>query len=198
MNAIMRRAATPPVLLLAVVALAACAGRREPAEHQIAAIESAIQAASPDAGRYVPDKLRDVQARLDVLRSEMANGKYDAVIAAAPALLTDSQELIGDAAVHKADMLRELNNEWPTLADSLPQWLEALQKRAEALGKNRKAPAGIDLAAARSALDEARGLWSKAQSAFAAGNLAQAVDIAHSVKDKAAMAATALKMPQPA
>lgn len=197
MHATLRRFITLPALT-AALALAACAGNREPAEHQVAAIESAIQAAEPDAGKFVPDKLSDVKSRLATLRSDLQAGDYGKVVAAAPALLTDAQELVGAAAVAKAGVMQELNKEWPALAGMLPQWLEALQKRVATLAKAKKAPAGVDLAQARTALAQANALWGKAKAAFAAGNLMEAIDTAHLVKDQAAAAATALKMPQPA
>ena len=197
MNALLHRSLGLP-LALAALALAACAGNREPAEHQVAAIESAIQAAQPDAGKYVPDKLADVQARLTTMKADLQSGNYTAVLGAAPKLLTDAQELVGAALVHKSEALAELNKEWPALAGSLPQWLEALQKRVETLGKGKKPPAGVDMPAAKAALDAAQSLWGKAKAAFAAGNLQEAVDSAHTVKDKAAEAAAALKMPKPA
>jgi hypothetical protein len=197
MNALLHRSLGLP-LALAALALAACAGNREPAEHQVAAIESAIQSAQPDAGKYVPDKLADVEARLKTMKADLQSDNYTAVLGAAPKLLTDAQELIGAAAVRKGEVMAELNKEWPALAGSLPQWLDALRKRAEALGKGKKPPAGVDLAAAHTALGEANSLWSKAKAAFAAGNLQEAVDSANTVKDKAAEAAAALKMPKPA
>jgi hypothetical protein len=197
MNATFHRTLALPLLVAALV-LAACAGNREPAEHQVAAIQGAIDAAAPDAGKFVPDKLNAVKARLATLRSDLAAGNYGQVVAAAPALLTDAQELVGAAAIRKSEVMAELGKEWPAMAGSLPQWLEALQKRIDVLGKARKAPAGVDLAAARAALGEALPLWGKAKAAFAAGNMVEAVDTAHAAKDKAAAAATALKMPQPA
>jgi hypothetical protein len=197
MNALLHRSLGLP-LALAALALAACAGNREPAEHQIAAIESAIQAAQPEAGKYVPDQLADVETRLKALKADLQSGNYTAVLGAAPKLLTAAQELVGAAAVHKGEVLAELNKEWPALAGSLPQWLEALQKRVDTLGKGKKPPAGVDVPAAQAALGEALTLWGKAKAAFAAGNLQEAVDSAHTVKDKAAEAAAALKMPKPA
>jgi hypothetical protein len=55
-------------------------------------------------------------------------------------------------------------------------------------------PAGIDLAAAKSGLADATSLWSKAQAAFSAGNLEEAVSTAKDVKAKAEAAAAALKL----
>jgi hypothetical protein len=196
MNTVLHRSLGLP-LVLAALALAACAGNREPAEQQIAAIEGAIQAAQPDAGQYVPETLAAVEARLATAKGQLQAGNYTAVLDAAPKLLTDAQDLVGAAAVHKDELMAGFNKQWPALAGSLPQWLEALQQRIETLGKKR-ARAGVDVATAKAALEEALSLWGKAKAAFAAGNLQEAVNTANTAKDKAAEAAAALKMPNPA
>jgi hypothetical protein len=54
--------------------------------------------------------------------------------------------------------------------------------------------AGIDLAAAKSGLSDATSLWSKAQAAFASGNLDEAVSTAKDVKAKIDALAASLKL----
>jgi hypothetical protein len=178
--------------------LAACAGNHDPAAAQISAIEGAVQSAQPDAGRYVPGKLADVQTRLAALKAAFAQQDYKAVLAGAPALLDEAQQLLGAAALEKSKVVDELRKQWPAIADTLPQWLEGLQKRADALGRSRKLPPGVDLEAARGALDEARGLWGKANAAFSASNLEEAIATARQAREKATEAAKALRMPLPA
>jgi len=177
---------------------AACAGNHDPAAAEISAIESAVHAAQPDAGRYVPDKLADVQSRLATLKAGFDNKDYAAVLAGAPALLTDAQELVGAAALKKSKVVDALRKQWPAIADTLPQWLEGMQKRADALGRSHKLPPGVDLAAARGALEEARSLWGKANAAFSASNLEEAISTAQQARGKATAAAAALRMPLPA
>jgi hypothetical protein len=200
----MNPAPNTPITRMAGLALAcalllgACAGGHDPAAAQISAIESAVQAAQPDAGRYVPDTLAGVQSRLATLKADFDRKDYAAVAAGAPALLTDAQELVGAAALKRARVVDGLRKQWPAIAGSLPQWLEALQKRVDALGRSHKLPPGVDPAAAKASLEEARTLWGKANAAFAAGNLEEAMSTAQQVKDKATAAASALKMPLPA
>ena len=195
---------TGPVARLAGLALAcgllftACASNHDPAAAQISAIEGAVQSAQPDAGRYVPDKLANVQSRLATLKSDFGHKDYAAVLAVAPALLTDAPELFGAAALKKSQVVDELRKQWPAIADTLPQWLEGLQKRVDALGRSRKLPPGVDLAAARVSLDEARALWGKANAAFSAGNLEEAIATPQQAREKATAAAAALRMPLPA
>ena len=54
--------------------------------------------------------------------------------------------------------------------------------------------AGIDLAAARSGLSDASSLWSKAQAAFASGNMDEAVKTARDVKSRVDALARSLKL----
>jgi hypothetical protein len=58
--------------------------------------------------------------------------------------------------------------------------------------------AGLDLNAAKGAAGDATALWSKAQAAFAAGNLDEAVSTAKDVKAKVEAVAAALKLDLPA
>ncbi len=64
------------------------------------------------------------------------------------------------------------------------------------LGKkaSKRVAAGIDLDGAKSALGDAMSLWSKAQAAFAAGNLEEAVKTAQDVKSKVGPLAASLKL----
>jgi len=58
--------------------------------------------------------------------------------------------------------------------------------------------AGVDLEAAKAGVGDATSLWSKAQAAFATGNLDEAVSTAKDVKAKIEAVATSLKMDVPA
>jgi hypothetical protein len=78
----------------------------------------------------------------------------------------------------------------------VPGYLTAIQNRIDFLGKkaNKKAAAGIDLEGAKSALSDAMATWSKAQAAFATGNMDEAVNTAQGVKSKAETVASSLKL----
>ena len=82
-------------------------------------------------------------------------------------------------------MLKTLNDKWTVLAASVPGYLTEIQSRIDSLTKksNKKAAAGIDLKA-RAALSDASSLWSKAQAAFAGGNMEEAVKTAQNVSQK--------------
>lgn len=192
------------MLSLAMMALlvAGCANQMEPARKVIGDIEAAVQAAGPDAAQYVPDQVQAVTNQLSDLKMKFDQKDYKAVIAAAPALLTQAQGLAAAAAAAKEKALaaaREaLGGEWTALSAALPAQLAAVASRVGILSKSRKLPAGLDKASfdgAKAATEEARTLWEQATAAQAAGNLEQAVAGAKQVKEKldSAMAALGMK-----
>jgi hypothetical protein len=185
---------------MAAIILAACAGRKEPAQKLIGDIEATVTAASPEAAKYVPDPLADVQSKLGALKASYDKQDYATVVTEGPAVLSAAQTLATAAAAKKDEVLKVLNDEWAALAASLPADVIAIQSRIDLLSKksSKKLAAGIDLGAAKSGLGDASSLWSKAQAAFAAGNLQEAVSTAKDVKAKTAALAASLKLDLPA
>jgi hypothetical protein len=183
------------VSLIALV-LAACSGQKEPAQKSITEIQATVTSAADEAAKYIPDQLMDVQSKLGELRAAFDRKDYAAVVSGAPAVLGAAQSLATAAAAKKDQVLKALNDQWTALAGSVPEYMTAIQNRIDFLGKklNKKAAAGIDLDAAKSGLSDAMSLWSKAQAAFAAGNLDEAVSTAQSVKTKVEPLAAALKL----
>lgn len=184
------------VLSLMALMLAACAGQREPAEKLIGEIQATVTAASSEAAKYIPEQLTSVQAQLGALKASFDKQDYAAVVSGAPAVLAAARSLATSAAEKKDDALKALNDKWTALAGSVPGYLTAIQNRIDFLGKkvNKKAAAGIDLDGAKSALGDAMSLWSKAQAAFATGNLDEAVKTAQDVKSMIEPVAAGLKL----
>jgi hypothetical protein len=184
------------LIFLAGAMLAACANQREPAQKMINDIEAAVNAASADASKYVPDQLIGLQTKLGDLKASFARGDYKYVVQAAPAVLSEAQGLASAVAAKKAEVAKELNDQWTSLSSAVPGYVTAIQNRIDLLGKksNRKLAKGIDLDAAKSALSDATSLWSKAQGAFGNGNMDEAVTAAKEVKTKLADLAMSLKL----
>ena len=180
------------LLAITAVLLAACASKMGPAQKMIAQIDSTVAAASTDAAKYVPDQLKDVQDKLDGLKTSFAQKDYTAVITGAPAVLASAQGLA--AAAKKTEVLQALNDQWIKLSAAVPGDVTAIQRRIELLGRNRRMARGIDLAAAKQGLSDLNSLWSKAQGAFAAGNMQEAVTTAKGVHSKAAGLAESIKL----
>jgi hypothetical protein len=181
----------------AALLLGACANQMEPAQKAIAGVESAVNAAAPDAAKYVPDQLATVQKKLADLKGSFDNKDYAAVLTGAPAVLTEAQGLLGTAMLKKDEVVKALSAQWPALAASLPGLVSSVTSHVAAMAKSKHAPAGVDVAAAQAAVADAGSLWSKAQAAFAAGNVEEAVNTANEVKAKAEAAAAAIKMKLP-
>ena len=111
------------VYSLVVIALAACAGQKEPAQKLIADIEATVTAASAEAEKYVPDQLADVQTQLAGLKASFDKQDYAAVVAGAPAVLGAARSLATAAAAKKDEVLKALNDKWTLLAGSVPATL---------------------------------------------------------------------------
>jgi hypothetical protein len=195
-----RRVARYALISVAAFILAACGGQKEPAQKLIGDVEAVVTAASSEAAKYVPDQLADVQSKLDALKASFAKQDYAAVVSAAPAVLNSAQGLATAAAAKKDEVLKSLNDSWSALAASVPAEVTAVQNRIDQLSKEsaKKKPADIDLNAAKGAEAEAVALWSKAQAAFADGNLDEAVGTAKDVKAKIEALAASLKLDLPA
>jgi hypothetical protein len=188
------------MIFAAAVMLAACAGQKEPAQKLIGDIEATVIAASSEAAKYVPDQLADAQSKLADLKTSFGKQDYAAVVAGAPAVLSAAQGLATAAAAKKDEVLKELNDSWTALAATVPEEVTAVQSRIDLLSKksSKKMAAGIDLDAAKAAESDAMSLWSKAQAAFATGNLDEAVNTAKDVKAKIEAAAASMKLSLPA
>lgn len=186
-------------IAVAGIVLAACSSQREPAQKLISGIETVVTAASPDAAKYVPDRLTDVQNTLGGLKTSFDTQDYAAVLGGAPAVMSAAQGLSGAAAAKKGE-LQELDDQWTGLAAAVPDSMTILENRSGRLSKKSttKRAAGIDLDAARGSLSDASLLWSKAQAGFAAGNMAEAVTTAKRVGTKLDRLATSLKVDLPA
>jgi hypothetical protein len=191
-----KRIAHFALMSLAALVLAACAGQKEPAQRLIAEIQATITAASGEAAKYVPGELQEVESKFGELQAAFDKKDYPAVVSGAQAVLGAAQSLATDAAAKKDEVLKALNDKWMGLAGSVPGYMTAIQNRLDFLGKkaNKKAAAGIDIEAAKSGLSEAMSLWSKAQAAFAGGNMQEAVATAQSVKTQLESVAAALKL----
>jgi hypothetical protein len=187
------------VIAAATVALAACASKMQPAQQMISKIEAVVAAAQPEAAKYVPDQLKDVQDKVANLKTAFAQQDYGAVITAAPSVLASAQGLAAAAAQKKSVVMGELNEQWSRISANLPANVAAIQKRIEVLSHNARLRKGIDLAAAKKGLDDVNTAWTTAQSDFTSGHLGQAVTAAKGVQTQLQSLAQSIKfqLPQP-
>jgi hypothetical protein len=172
----------------------ACVNQMEPAKNALDNINSTLNSVSADAQKYVPDQFTQAQSKVAALTASFEKKDYAAVIAGAPAVLAEVRGLPDAAAAKRDEMVKELGNEWRSLAASVPQSISAVQSRVDDLTKTKRVPKGVDLGAAKSGLADANSAWEKAQDAFKAGNPADAVTAGKDAQGKIASAAAALKL----
>jgi hypothetical protein len=183
--------------LAALLLQAACAGKREPAQDLLHEIQGALLTGAEDAAKYAPDQLQDVQAKLNSLQAEFDKRDYSAVLAEGPALLTEIQRMSEASMARKQAVKQALTADWSRFAAYLPDRLLMLAQRADArsLAAAKTGHATqIDAAAVKAASREASSLWSKARSAFASGNLEEAVHTAKDVDARVAALAKSLNL----
>jgi hypothetical protein len=181
-------------LCFVAILFVACVNQMEPAKNALDNINTTLNSVSADAQKYVPDQFTQAQSKVAALTASFEKKDYAAVIAGAPAVLAEVRGLPDAAAAKRDEMVKELGNEWRSLAASVPQSLSAVQSRIEDLSKTKRVPKGVDLGAAKSGLADANSAWDKAQEAFKAGNPADAVTAAKDAQGKVASAAAALKL----
>ncbi len=172
-------------LSLAVIALAACAGQKEPAQKLIADIEATVTAASAEAA-----KVRSRSAHR-TCKPNSRDSKPPSTSRTTPrwsrarprcSAPRDRWPLPRPPRRTRCSRRSTINGR--VLAGSVPGYATAIQERIDFLSKksNKKLAAGIDLDAAKAGASEANSLWSKAQAAFATGNMDEAVSTAKDVK----------------
>ena len=175
----------------------ACVNQMEPAKNAIDNINATLNSVSADAQKYVPDQFAQAQSKAAELTASFEKKNYAAVIAGAPAVLTEVNGLAGAVAAKKDEIVKALGNDWRSLSASVPQSLSAVQTRIDSLSKTKHVPKDIDLGAAKSGLADGTSAWDKAQEAFKSGNPADAVTAGKDAQGKIASAAAALKLNLP-
>ena len=101
-----------------------------------------LSAVSADAQKYVPDQYAQAQGKVAALTASFEKKDYQAVIAGAPAVLTEINGLSSAVAAKKDEMVKALGNEWRSLAASVPQSLTAVQTHNRRLVKDQACSEG--------------------------------------------------------
>jgi hypothetical protein len=179
---------------VAAMLLAACSSQMQPARQALDGVSNAVEAIPADATQYLPEQVASVKQGLDGLNASFDQKDYAGVLARSPAILAEAKNVAAAAAAKKDAAMRALADEWKQLSDSVPMSIASVKTRVDALSKSHRVAKDIDLVSAKSALSDASAMWQKAQNAFDAKHIADAVTAATSAKSRAEAAASALKM----
>jgi hypothetical protein len=133
---------------------------------------------------------------LGALKADFDKGNYKSVLDNGHPVLSAAQALSGAAQAKKELIARGFEDQWATLAGSIPGDASSIQSRIDFLSKkeNKKLAAGVDLSEARSSLSDAEANWTKAQDAHSGGNLEPAVALAKTVQAKLTALAASMKL----
>lgn len=178
-------------LFVSVSFLMACSGGKSAAELAIKTAEEAVNATTSEAAKVLPDEVKSLQDSLAAAKEKVVQGEYKAALADATALAGKAKEVLAAANAKKA----ELTQKWTELSQGIPQMVTSLQGKVDELSKLKKLPASITaekFAEAKAGLTSITEDWNKAQESFKTGNFMDAVNVATSVKDKAAKAMESL------
>jgi len=195
----MRKHISTVVVMVFMVALilSACSSGKGPAEEAIKAAEQALNGAKAEAAKIVPDQVKSLEVALSSAKEKFGKKDYKAALTEAQAIPGKVKEVLAAASSKK----EALTKTWTDLSQGLPKMVDAIKSRVDILSKSKKLPANLTkekFDEAKSGLTTAMNDWGTAQESFKAGNLAEAVSKANSIKEKAAQVMQILGMPVPA
>jgi len=163
---------------LVSIAMAACAGQKEPAQNALTELSAALAKVSEVSEKYMPEEFAAVQAQLDGLQASFDGGDYDAVVQGAPATSTAIRQLQADAIIAKAAYAKQMNEEWVETAQTMPDVISSVDKQISRFNASGRLPKGLDRDGYKQAVasfDEAKKIWTTAAEAGNAGNYEEAV-----------------------
>ncbi|MGE5126339.1 MAG: hypothetical protein ACM3PV_08610 [Betaproteobacteria bacterium] len=167
-------------LVLLVPALALACNER-PARDALDEADQAIAAARPELEAYAPQELAALRAELAQARVQLAAGHYTEALRLGQRLPGPIRDAVERAARRKAGLAAE----WSKLAAVLPLEQRGIEARLDQLSS--ATPPLIDAAArgaARGELADLSAAWSRAEAAFASGQLPQALAAAHELQPR--------------
>jgi hypothetical protein len=171
---------------LVSLALAACAGQKEPAQQAIADLDAALAKVAEMGEKYMPGEYAEVQAQIAGLKSSFDGGDFDAVVAGAPKAAAAIRKLQADSIIAKADLARKMNEEWAEIASTMPDVIVSVDREISKFAASGRTPKGMDREGYKqlvATFDEAKKTWAAAAEAGNAGKYEEAVMQSRQVKE---------------
>jgi hypothetical protein len=185
-----KRASSWLAVLAAAVLVLGCSGQKQPAEKAVADIEASLDVLRVDAQELAPIELDRAESALASLKDSLGRKEYRAVVDAAPAALTRVSSLQHTVSALRAEMasaVTSASQQWQVLSAEVPEMIEAIQGRVDALSQARRPPRDLGkegLRSAKEGLEQMKSTWSEAMSLFGAGNPVDAVSKAQAAKQQ--------------
>lgn len=166
-----------PVLCCAALLIAGCSLGKVPAQAAIKAADEALNTVRAEAQQFVPEQLALLETTLANARNSFDKGDYSAAIAAAKDIPLKIKDLAAAIEAKKT----ELPKVWDELTKEMPKLIASVKTTVDkAKGVEKET-----LDAAKAGAEAMPAAWAKAEEAFKAGNLAEAVGRATELKNQA-------------
>lgn len=166
------------------VALAACAGQKEPAQQSITELEAAFAKVSEMGQKYMPEEFAEVDAQIAGLKASFDKGDYGAVVAGASKAAAAIRKLQADAIIAKANYAKQMNAEWAEFTRTMPETIVAVDKQITRASS--RLPKGMDRDTFNQVVarfDEAKKSWEAAAELGNGGKYEEAVMASRQVKE---------------
>jgi hypothetical protein len=170
---------------LVSLAVAACAGQKEPAQQAVADLDGALSKVAEMGEKYMPDEYAEVQSQIAGLKKSFDGGDFAAVVAGAPKAAAAIRKLQADAIIAKAEFSKKMNEEWVATATTMPDTIGAVDKQISRMAAGGRLPKGMDRDTFKQTVatfDEAKKVWTAAAEAGNAGKFEDAVMQSRQVK----------------
>jgi len=170
-------------LLFPLMLAAACNGAKGKAEADVAAAERAVTALPPDAAKVVPEQVTPLTDAVNQGKDQLSKGDYAAASASVREVPAQAQLVADSLPARKAKLAATMD----TLAVAMPRNLAAIKALLDVIGISKRLPRGLDqqeLQAAKDTYAAVSAEWAEVMKAYQAGDLADAMTRAQSLKTR--------------
>jgi hypothetical protein len=161
-----------------------CSANKEPAAAAIKLAEDAFNTVKGELVRYSPDQTKGIEDAIKAAKENFDKRNYDAALDTAKPIPDKVMALVIAVATKKAAMTKE----WEQSSGEMTGMLDSIKDRLGMLSASKKLPKTLDKAkldGAKADYEATAKMWDEAKSAFAAGNMTDALAQAKTVKEKA-------------
>jgi hypothetical protein len=178
-------------LILPLAIIAACASAKGRAEADVAAAERAVAALPADATKVVPEQVTPLVDAVNQGKDQLAKGDYAAASTSVREVPAQAKLVADSLPARKAALTAVID----TLAVAMPRNLAAMQAKLDTIARSKRMPRGLDeqeLQEAKDTQAAAPAEWAEVMKLFQAGELANAMSRAQSLKTRVSHSLLAL------